>query len=186
MANIFDTIRPDPTAGYQWYQRQVKKLTNVRGQTERLLTQSNQLTTNLYPGKMYLFFYDAKHKDTLPYWDKFPLVLPFRKVPTGFYGLNLHYIPYMLRFKILGILSDYVTDTRNDENTRIRLSWRTLSSAARLAPLKACVKQYLYSQVESKFLTIAYPDWVTASQLPVENFVGASKTQVWRDSQRKV
>jgi hypothetical protein len=35
-----------------------------------------------------MFFYEAKYQDVLPYWDKFPLVLPFRKVMGGFYGIN--------------------------------------------------------------------------------------------------
>jgi hypothetical protein len=53
---------------------------------------------------------------------------------------------------------------------------------SRVAPVKACVKHYLDSQVQSRFLNIKYPDWVTASLLPVERFVGASKQQVWQDS----
>lgn len=186
MASIFDKITPDPSKSFQWYQAQVRKLTNARGQTERMLTNSKQLTTNLVPGKMYLYMYDAKHKDTLPYWDSLPLVLPFRKVPKGFYGLNLHYLPYMMRFKILGLLNDYASDDKNDENTKIILSWRVLSNAARLKPLQACVKHYLYSQVQTRFLVIGYPDWVTASQLPIENFQGANKTTVWRETQKLI
>lgn len=185
MANIFDKITPDPNASYQWYQREIKKLANARGQTERMMTSSGLLTNKALPGGMYLFFYDAKHKDTLPYWDRFPLVLPFRLIPDGFYGLNLHYIPYLMRFKILGKLSEYVNNDKNDISTRVRLSWRLLTGLASLKPLQACVKHYLYGQMQSRFLTIAYPDWVTASQLPVEQFVGANKTAVWKDSRNK-
>lgn len=35
-------------------------------------------------GQMYLFQYDALHKDTLPYYDRFPLIFPFRKTNDGF------------------------------------------------------------------------------------------------------
>lgn len=185
MASVFDNIKPDPAASYQWYQQQVRKLTNVRGQTERLMKSSGSLTNKPLPGFMYLFFYDAKHKDTLPYWDRFPLVFPYRLIQDGFYGLNLHYLPYMARFKILAKLTDYVNNDKNDQTTKIRLSWNLVKSAATLGPLQACVKHYLYAHVESRFLNIAYPDWVTASQLPVEQFVGANKTAVWRDSRKK-
>ena len=30
-------------------------------------------------GKMYMFFYDAKHKKTLPYWDRFPVMIPVER-----------------------------------------------------------------------------------------------------------
>jgi hypothetical protein len=30
------------------------------------------------------------------------------------------------------------------------------------------------------------PDWATALMLPVEKFVGATKTEVWLDSKRKI
>ena len=128
---------------------------------------------------MYLFFYDPKHKDTLPYYDRLPLVLPFRKVPDGFYGINLHYLPYMMRFKILGLLSEY--ETGKDEDTRIQLSWRLLNASSRLHPAKFAVKHYLNSHVKSRLYKIPYTDWITASQLPVEKFVGAQKTKVWQD-----
>lgn len=185
MADIFDKIKPDPQAGVQWYQSQIKKLTNVRGQTERLMRSSNMLTNTILPGQMYLYFYDPKHKDTLPFYDKFPLVLPYRKVPDGFYGFNLHYVPYLLRLRILQKLAEFTNNDKNDITTRVRLSYSLLSSAANLKPLSACVKHYLYAHVQSRFLTIPYPDWLVASQLPVEQFVGANKTAVWRDSRTK-
>lgn len=185
MATIFDKIQPDPNASYKWYQDQVRKLTNVRAQTERLMKSSGLLINKPLPGGMYLFFYDAKHKDTLPYWDQFPLVLPYRIQPNGFYGLNLHYLPYMLRFRILGKLHEYASNDNNDISTRVRLSWKLLSGVAVLQPLQACVKHYLFDHVQSRFLTIAYPDWTTASQLPVESFVGANKQTVWRETRKK-
>ena len=184
MADIFSNITPDPDASYKWYQDQVKRLVNVRGQTERLMKSSGQLTSKIVPGRMYLYFYDAKHKDTLPYWDRFPLTLPYRLEPDGFYGLNLHYLPYLLRFRILGKLAEYTNNDKNDITTKVRLSWQLLSSAAALKPLASCVKHYLYDHVQSRFLTIAYPDWITASQLPVEQFVGASKQQVWKQTRK--
>jgi len=166
-----------------WYQEQVKSL---RGLTpNKLMQNSPELVTQVLPGRMYFFVYDAKHKDTLPYWDKFPLVLPFKKVPDGFLGINLHYLPYMVRFKLLGALHVLAVDKTMSESNRLRLSWQLLESSTKFSPVKACVKHYLNSHVHSRFLLIKYPDWVTASQLPVERFVGANKTEVWKDSRKK-
>lgn len=184
-ANPFSTIRQaaeDKDRSVQWYQAQVRKLGTVN--TNALMRQGT-LTTKLYPGYMYLYGYDPKLKDTLPFYDKFPLVLPFRRVPDGFYGLNLHYLPYMMRFKMLGMLHEYITDATASEKTRLRVSWRLLESSAKLKPIRACVKHYLFDHVRTRFLMIPYTDWVIASQLPVERFVGASKEEVWKDTRKR-
>jgi hypothetical protein len=166
-----------------WYKSQINSIASIK--PNKLLTNTPDLTTRIMPGYMYMFMYDAKLKETLPYWDMFPLVLPFRKVPDGFYGLNLHYIPYMARFKLLGYLHELAIDKKMDEETRLLLNWRILNSSSKYDPVKACVKHYLYEQLKSKFLQVKYPDWITASQLPVERFIGANKTEVWKDSRAK-
>jgi hypothetical protein len=187
--NPFDEIRL--TAGgqdksYQWYRQQIENLGKKipSSQVKNQILKDSKLTTNIMPGGMYLFYYDPKHKDTLPYYDRFPLILPFRKVQGGFYGINLHYLPYLLRFKILRALSDYTINKSDD--TRIRLSWKLLESLSRLEPAKHAVKHYLNDHVRSRFYKIDYVDWITASQLPIEGFVGAQKTKVWRDTVNKM
>lgn len=188
MANPFLKIRTnigDDKKSLEWYQSQIKSLSSYATRPNSLFKNTSDLTTNILPGKMYMFFYDAKYKETLPYWDRFPLVLPFRKVPGGFYGINLHYLPYNLRYKLLGILHDQGTDNKLSEDAKIKVSWSILSRLAGVAPVDACVKHYLYEHVQSKFLNIKYPDWITASQLPVERFVGATRQRVWRESREK-
>ena len=172
----------DSDKSLAWYQTQVKALAAAATKPSKLMQNAPDLTTRIMPGNLYMFFYDAKLKDKLPYYDMFPLVLPFRKVPGGFYGINLHYLPYPLRFKLLGALQEYALDNTMSEDNRVRVTWSTLLTMSRVAPVKACVKHYLDGQVQSRFLNIKYPDWVTASLLPVERFVGASKQQVWQDS----
>ena len=172
----------DSDKSLAWYQTQVKALAAAATKPNKLMQNAPDLTTRIMPGNLYMFFYDPKLKDKLPYYDMFPLVLPFRKVPGGFYGINLHYLPYALRFKLLGALQEYALDNTMSEDNRVRVTWATLLTMSRVAPVKACVKHYLDGQVQSRFLNIKYPDWVTASLLPVERFVGASKQQVWQDS----
>ena len=172
----------DSDRSLAWYQTQVKALAAAATKPNKLMQNAPDLTTRIMPGNLYMFFYDPKLKDKLPYYDMFPLVLPFRKVTDGFYGINLHYLPYPLRFKLLGAIQEYALDSTMSEDNRVRVTWTTLLTMSRVAPVKACVKHYLDSQVQSRFLNIKYPDWVTASLLPVERFVGASKQQVWQDS----
>lgn len=185
--NPFKTLRPSgnkTSKSIDWYRTQVKQLAGLN--PNKLMTGSSRLTTSLKPGHMYMFFYDAKFKDTLPYWDRFPLVIPFRSVPGGFYGINLHYLPYMLRFNLLGALHDYASSKEIAENTRLKISWEILTRMSSIAPVKKCVKHYLLENVQSKFLEVKYPDWITASLLPVEKFEGASKDMVWRNTRSTI
>jgi hypothetical protein len=112
-------------------------------------------------------------------------VIPFRKLDEGFLGVNFHYLPYVIRFKMLGYLNELSSDDNLDENTRVNLSWRVLESYSRLDPIKACVKHYLTDSIHSRFLNIPYQDWVIASQLPVESFIKKNKSFVWRETGKK-
>jgi hypothetical protein len=48
-------------------------------------------------GALYFFVYDPKGKHDLPYYDRFPLVMPLQRYDDGFLGLNLHYLPLKYR-----------------------------------------------------------------------------------------
>jgi hypothetical protein len=186
MTNIFDTInikRKDEEKSYKWYQNEIKTLKNLNG--NNLLRGNRALTNRITFGNMYLFLYDPKFKETLPYYDSLPLVLPFNTAKDGFLGINLHYLPYLARFKILGTLSNYVINTNANEKTKIQISWKILSSSSKLEPVTACVKHYLFNHIQTRFLKINYNDWITASQLPIEQFKGANKITVWNDTRKK-
>lgn len=179
--NPFENIRAkigDTERSVNWYQTQIKALRSL--QPNKLLANTPDLTNRVMPGKMYFFLYDAKTKETLPHWDMFPLVLPFRRVQGGFYAINMHYMPYVARFKLLGALHRFAVDEKINEETRIRISWNVLSRMSTIAPIKGCVKHYLDDHVQSRFLQIKYPDWTTAAMLPVEKFVGEDKQAVWQ------
>ncbi len=46
--------------------------------------------------------------------------------PGGFTGLNLHYLPMVLRAKLLDALMDITSDKKYDDNTKFNLSYNTL------------------------------------------------------------
>jgi hypothetical protein len=184
--NIFRVVsmkKGDTEKSYTWYRNQVRNLGS--GVTGTNLLRNEQLTNRLVPGEMYLFMYDPKHKATLPYYDTLPLVLPFRLVPDGFLGINLHYLPYLARFNLLGDLSELATNKKMDETTKIKLSWQILNGTSRYNVATVCVKHYLKNHIRSRFLKIDFQDWITASMLPVENFVNEKKENVWADTKKK-
>lgn len=168
-----------------WFEQQVLMLTRQQLTPQRVLNGNpDQLVTRIMPGHLYMFGYDPKMKEELPYYDRFPLVFPFRKTQDGFYGLNMHYLPYPLRITLLDSLLSYASNTRFDETTRIKYSWQLIDGVSKFQAAKPCVKQYLVSHVRTPFRQVNSSDWATAMLLPVERFVGASKQEVWADSKR--
>jgi hypothetical protein len=147
---------------------------------------SGALTNQLQVGRMYMFQYDPKLKKELPYYDRFPLIFPFQKTPDGFLGINLHYLPYVLRARLMDMLYNYVNDPKLDDNARLRISYNILNSASTNKYIKPCIKRYLTSHIRSQFLYIVPVEWDIALFLPVENFAKATKQQVWADSRKIV
>ena len=137
-------------------------------------------------GKMYLFSYDPKLKKELPYYDRFPLIFPFKKVPNGFLGINLHYLPYILRAKLMDLLYPKVNDPKLSDAARLKISYNILNAAATNKYIKPCIKMYLNNHVRSKFIMIVPTEWDIALWLPVENFAKASNQKVWADSRKMI
>lgn len=187
--NLLETAT-DPSnrtlAANMWLREQAKSVRVVQNPRQLMTKQSDRLVTSLTVGRMYLFMYDPKMKDELPYYDRFPLVFPFKRVKGGFYGINLHYLPHMLRARLMDNLYSLANNTKNDDSTKLRLSYAMLNKAARFRYFKPCVKHYLNSHVRTRFLWVPADQWETALFLPLERFVGATKQQVWRDSRRMV
>jgi hypothetical protein len=168
-----------------WFEQQVLLLTKQQLTPQKVL-QGNpqQLQNRILPGYLYMFVYDPKTKDTLPYYDRFPMVFPYRKTPDGFLGLNMHYLPYNFRIILLDRLMIFKSNSRMDETTRIKYSWELIDGVSRYAAAQPCIKQYLMSHVRTQFRKISSEDWATAMLLPVERFVGASKQEIWADSRK--
>ena len=135
-------------------------------------------------GKMYLFNYDPKTKATLPYYDRYPLIFPVQGAPGGFYGINMHYLPYVLRARLMDALYDLSSNERYDERTKLRLSYGILKGAAKYKAFKPTFKRYLSSHVRSRFIEINSSEWDIALFLPLESFAKASKGSVWADSRK--
>ncbi len=170
-----------------WFEQQVLLLNKQRITPPKVLQgDTTQLKTSITPGKLYMYFYDPKLKDTLPYYDRFPLVFPFRKVEGGFLGLNMHYLPYQLRVRLLDRLMTFKSNDKMNETTRIKYSWALIDGVSRYNGAIPCVKHYLLNHVRSPFREIPANDWATAMLLPVERFMGSSKDAVWADSLRKM
>ena len=136
-------------------------------------------------GRMYFYFYDPKTKDSLPYYDRFPLTIPMEQYQNGFLGLNLHYIHPKQRIILLDKLSEVASNDEYNETTKLRISYKYLAAASKVFEANPCIKRYLFGHVKSRFLEISADEWDIAVMLPAENFIGASTSKVFSDSRKK-
>ncbi len=175
-------------ASREWYRKQAAGVDKAAAKDEALVKEMKQDRgrTTVKVGNMYMFKYDAKHKDTLPYYDAFPLIFPINRVTGGFYGINMHYLPPALRAKLMDALYSTVTNKKYDDTTRMKLSYDVLSSAAKFKMFSPCIKRYLNSQVQSRFIYVEPSEWDIALFLPSAQFIGASKQKVWADSRKTI
>lgn len=187
--NPFDTIRQQetPDSSFRWYQNAIRKVGLSSLQPQKALKSDiGELVTTMVTGNMYLFMYDPKMANTLPYYDTAPLILMFRKVPDGFFGLNLHYLPPMARMRLLDRLLQLSDDTSLTETTRLRLRWQLLDNTTRFPGVHACVKHYLYNHVTSRIMKIYPKDWRKTIMLPIDRFEKQDRTDVFNDSRSKM
>lgn len=142
--------------------------------------------TNVGIGKMYFATYDPKHKKTLPYYDIFPIIIPIHKYSDGFLSINAHYLPPVLRAKLLDALYDTLNNTKFDETTKLKITYGILQAASKNRYFQPCIKRYLGKHFRSRFLRVPSAQWTMAMFMPVETFEGATKSQVWNDSRKMI
>lgn len=193
MSNVFDRlerqafragITPRTEESRKWFQAKAKNLRNINREQlmkeDPIKTRSKQVI-----GGMYMFFYDPKTKDQLPYYDAFPLVIVVGPAPGGFYGINLHYLPPKLRLQFFSNLMD-IQGSKLSENDKFAITYRMLQKSSKLRYFRPCFKHYLTSHVQSKLAEVPAPEWEIATFLPTAQFRKANNYKVYYDSRAMI
>ena len=92
--NNKDSQKRNTAKSMRWFSRYVPRSYNKVANSVMYRDRS-LWTKRIVPGRMYFFEYDALHKDTLPIWDRYPLIFPWdswkgNNGVTYFIGINLH------------------------------------------------------------------------------------------------
>jgi hypothetical protein len=179
MASLFDKVSKQLTAGgikprsieaRAWLGSNIAKM-KIPTDRSNLVNDPKRVSARAFIGKMYLYHYDAKLKNTLPVWDKFPLVIPMELYQDGFLGMNLHYLDPYSRLALLDRLLDFANNDKYDDTTRLRLSYSLLSKSRRYSMFESCVKRYLFQHIVSPIIYVEPDNWETAIFLPFEKMV---------------
>jgi len=170
-----------------WYRETAQQFKSVN--RDRMMNDKDNLVSTIDPksiGKMFMFFYDPKHKETLPYYDTFPLIFVVDVKSDGFTGINLHYLPPVLRARLMDALYTTINNNKYNETTKLNLSYQILSAASKYRYFKPCFKRYLADHVHSDYLNIQPRNWDAALMLPTQRFQKATADKVWRESREMV
>jgi hypothetical protein len=193
MSNIFNRLElqafragvtPRTKESREWFRKKASNMRSINREAlmkEEPLRQGNKRII----GSMQMFFYDPKTKDTLPYYDKFPLVIVVGPAEGGFYGLNLHYLPPILRAKMLDALME-VASSKNSDDAKFNITYKRLQSISKLKYYKPCFKHYLNEHVKSRFAEVPAPEWEIATFLPTADFRKANSQKVFYDSRQMI
>ena len=169
----------------RWYQNAVREYASgINTFQEVQSSDLGKVATQLEVGKMYMFAYDPMTKETLPYWDNLPLVVICDPLPTGFSGINLHYLSPLIRANLLDKLMP--SDGQNiDKDSTLRANWTFVRNFSRFPEVRKSTKRYLSQQIRGQMLEVNPKHWKSAVFLPVQQFQGASATTIYRDTMTK-
>ena len=184
--DFISSIKAKSRQAMDWFKSIVKKTQQAAfpastGRAELTGDRNIGVTGRPTVGQMYLFQYDAKWKDILPYWDVWPLIFPFDYAKDGFYGINLHYLsPNARATLMINLIKAQGGSGNMTENYKLKLSYNIITN---FPPAKPCIKRYLFSHVQGKGMYgIGGEDWSYAAALPLQKFRGATSNTVWKHS----
>ena len=182
MASVFDRIKVragDTDRSATWYRSQVNRIAS--GKTAGQLFREGKLQGRPSVGRLNLFGYNPKLRAKLPYYDIFPLVLPLEPTKGGFMGMNFHYLPPLLRFRLLERMQARASDSRFDSKTKFEVNYDDVKN---IKIVKPTIKKYLYAYCQTGFLRINADDAAIAIYLPVQRFKKAPEATVYADSRK--
>ena len=163
-----------------WFRKKIKEF---GAPTSTKLIREGKRSNNPFFGRLNMFFYSPKYKDKLPYYDRFPLVLPLEKNRGGFMGINMHYLPIPLRAELLDKLYEFSNNDKFDNTTKLTATYNKVKNIDLVRPT---LHRYLYNFVESQFRRIDANEFIVATLLPVQRFKKATDRKVWKDSREMI
>jgi len=184
-----------------WYRQRAQRMSSLREGSIERFHKIGRVNKRMKPtiksrtmmGKLFMFQYEPKFRETLKYYDTFPCVFAIEPHADGFLGINLHYLPYVWRARLMDNLYDLASNNEMDETTKLQLTsngYRILKKAAKYRFFKPCVRKYLFKHTTSRFMEVPADEWEIAIFLPLERFksesgASATRKKIWMDTRKK-
>lgn len=140
-----------------------------------------RINGDTFIGGMFTYQYDPKWKAKLPQYDTVPVIIPISIYKDGWLGLNLHYLPPLLRAQLLDILIQY-RKRAGTKRAYMQLSYQMLKTVSKHKLVAPCIHRYLADHVVSNVVRIDDQQWEQVCMLPLQSFKKASAQQVQRQT----
>jgi|TARA_R110002074_G_scaffold317811_1_gene488260 hypothetical protein len=171
-----------------WLREQAEQL---RKDSPNKILNDGMRTKRLLPGRMYMMRYNPINKQTLPYYDMFPVFFCMDVQDKYFSGLNLHYLPPLYRAELMDALYPFViapqtkgVDIGTTIRTRLspRVDYEFMKKRRPMMSFKPTWKRYNKKAVIGNFMYVPPVAWDSVMMLPIQRFRKAGINKVWRDS----
>jgi len=136
-------------------------------------------------GKLLFLNYDPKTKEQLPYYDTMPMIFVLEVRSTYLLGLNLHYLGYADRKKLVDAIYQFGVDDLDDEEIMIKLRYSGIEAFSRTRYAKVCLKKYKVSNIRN-WMIVPAKAWNHLIYLPLYDFRKQNASIVWKESHDKL
>lgn len=174
--------RTKSEAAIKWFYTMAKSKLTQKGIPKEAF--NLRINGEVFIGGMFLYTYDPKWKDKLPWYDTLPVVIPIEIYDDGWLGLNIHYLPPMLRAKLMDRLIEY-RKRAFTPRAYMKVSYQFLKAVAKTELFAPCVHRYLGNHVTSNLIRVSDEYWEQVAMLPIQKFQKKSAQQVWRQTGSK-
>jgi hypothetical protein len=155
----------------------------VKEDSERFIVMNKAKAFHNYiqGGSMIHFKYDAKHKDTLPFWDKYPTIIVLKYQGSRMLGLNLHFVPFPLR----KVITEYVLKQNINnikKNKPISIDYNTMKQFLVASRATICIRSYLVGRITSRITFVkSHRDYILgATSLKTDKIYGLTSDQIYK------
>ena len=182
---VQEGLEPNERVAMNWLRGTIEEMYGDKPIQPSRMIRNQTEAFRKFAGKMYMFRYIPKAKDTLPYYDEFPLVFILKPSRTGFLGMNMHYLPPKWRMIFLSRMDALRNNDKLDDTARLRINYELIRDTSRLNIGLPIIKRYNNTHIRSKVVLIPADEWSIASLLPTEKFMKSSRATVWQDTRDK-
>jgi len=185
---LVEGITPRTQASMAWFEDKLQAMsvnrTQLINQTPEFKRRSKIDVNIPLIGTMHMFRYEPLNRDSMKYYDRYPLVILVGEITDGFTALNLHYMPPMLRIKFLDFM--YQRTIGSGKQERFAAYWDRINRGLTKKFLAPMVKSYRNDRIRGRIAQVFPDEWEIAAFLPFERFFKKTKDIVWRDSTKRV
>ena len=155
------------------------------GISDRKVTEAQITRDRFVAGKIYVFGYDPKYKNELPWFDQNPIVLAIEPVDKNDFGINLNLLPVPFKEKLLDDLythmGGFITSTTNEKSNAIKqmplkISYQGMKIYLEKFGYEFALRQYIPSRKINQAV-VSYSKW---PEIALCNFMELNGTNIVR------